>query len=265
VKLTLSQIADIAILCHKFSMGTSMLIVVKDDTDPTVRNKLIAELEDLYEKIKEVVAVEIEDECPDGPIEHCSKCGKQGQSGTVTTEETFIHLKRPMSDLSKEARSHIENPAQYVSSIYCGYGSDYDTNVLVLTPEQDKAIPDKLCNECLKKALSSQDMVQGYGYGLFGPELTPTFFRKGHLIEMVKLISVTSEGVEIITDAEVTSYTGKITTKDSAPNSKTRITRKHVMFENKVKIEICPTCQEYLFITDREPKGCSDPTCKSHK
>lgn len=54
MKLTLRQIGEIASQCQKFTSLTSMLIVVKNDPDPLVRDKLIAELENLYQGIKGV-------------------------------------------------------------------------------------------------------------------------------------------------------------------------------------------------------------------
>jgi hypothetical protein len=97
-------------------------------------------------------------------VAYCSQCGKKGQEGTLTREETFIHKKMLVSELFDLVRKTIGNSEKFTSFIHCGFGSPYDSLLLLLTPKQDKAVQDNLCNECLKKVLSTQGRVQCHDY-----------------------------------------------------------------------------------------------------
>jgi len=103
-----------------------------------------------------------------GPIAYCSECHSKGQKSTADRLDTFIHDKTSMDSIYGETRNSIHHPEQYRSFIYGGYGSSFDFNLIMLTPEQDKAIADSLCDKCLVKALKALGTpIDLYAYGMF--------------------------------------------------------------------------------------------------
>ena len=109
------------------------------------------------------IAVELEDDAPSWVAKaQCESCKVRGELGTCYSRVPFIHEVDDTVHLDAQARDEwrvnaIE--AEYPYFVYCGYGSPCDGLFLLLTVEQKRKLPHKVCWACLTRALKGENVL----------------------------------------------------------------------------------------------------------